>query len=76
MFRNPTEPTVPVNGRGVDRPMILTTILFCNFITGILSVILALKRKKPPLVWFLLSLPLGVLALFLLLALPDEDHEP
>ncbi len=56
--------------------MILTTILFCNFITGILSVILALKRKKPPLVWFLLSLPLGVLALFLLLALPDEDHEP
>jgi hypothetical protein len=51
--------------------MIWTTLLFCNAVTGILSLILANKRKRSPLLWFMLTLPLGVIALFLLLALPD-----
>jgi len=57
--------------------MIWTTILFCNVVTGILSVILARKRKKPVLFWFLLTIPLGVAALFLLLAIPEKPpHAP
>lgn len=46
------------------------TILFCHFCTAVLSVILARKKSREPLRWFLATLPLGVLALFLLLALP------
>lgn len=49
------------------------TILFCNFCTAVLSVILAQKKRRAPLPWFLLTLPLGVLALFILLALPPEQ---
>ncbi len=48
------------------------TILFCNFCTGILSIILARKKHRASLTWFLVTLPLGVLALFLLLALPPN----
>jgi hypothetical protein len=73
--RNPAETNVPVNGRGSDRPMFWTTLLFCNVVTGVLSVILARKYKKSALFWFLLTLPLGVLALFLLLALPEEGPD-
>jgi hypothetical protein len=51
--------------------MIWTTLLFCNAVTGILSLILANKRNRSLLFWFLLTLPLGVIALFLLLAIPD-----
>ena len=54
------------------------TILFCNFCTAILSVILARKKQRAPLTWFLLTLPFGVLALFALLALPAclDPHGP
>ena len=51
------------------------TLLFCNFCTAILSIILARKKQRAPLTWFLLTLPLGVLALFVLLALPT-GHGP
>jgi ABC-type transport system involved in cytochrome c biogenesis permease subunit len=50
--------------------MAWVTILFCNFCTGILSIILARKKARDPVRWFLVTLPLGVLALFVLLALP------
>ena len=50
------------------------TILFCNFCTAILSVILARKKRRTPLPWFLVTLPLGVLALFVLLALPPNQE--
>ena len=49
--------------------MAWVTILFCNFCTGILSIILARKKHRPSLMWFLLTLPFGVVALFVLLAL-------
>jgi len=52
--------------------MIWTTLLFCNAVTGILSLILARKRKRPLLFWFLATLPFGVGALFVLLALPSR----
>jgi hypothetical protein len=52
--------------------MTWTTLFFCNLLFGILCVILAKKKQKPALFWFLLSVPLGVIALFALLALPDE----
>ena len=55
--------------------MTWVTILFCNFCTGILSIILARKKKRAPLHWFLLTLPLGVLALFILLALPANPED-
>jgi hypothetical protein len=51
------------------------TILFCNFCIGILTMILARKKRRKPLPWFFLTLPLGVLVIFLLLALP-ENQEP
>jgi hypothetical protein len=54
------------------------TFLFCNFCAGILSIILARKKNRSPLPWFLLTLPFGVLTLFLLLALPavpKDDRE-
>ena len=54
--------------------MVWVTILFCNFCTGILSIILARKKHRAPLRWFLLTLPLGVLALFILLALPASEE--
>jgi hypothetical protein len=50
--------------------MTWVTLLFCNFCAGILSIILARKKNRPPLPWFLATLPLGILALFALLALP------
>lgn len=50
--------------------MTWVTLLFCNFCTGILSIILARKKNREPLPWFLATLPLGILTLFLLLALP------
>ena len=55
--------------------MTWVTILFCNFCTGILSIILARKKNRAPLLWFLLTLPLGVLALFILLALPAHAED-
>lgn len=50
------------------------TILFCNLCTGILCVILARKKGRAVHRWFLLALPLGVLALFILLALPANEE--
>jgi hypothetical protein len=50
------------------------TFFFCNFCTGILSIILARKKNRAPLRWFLLTIPLGVLALFFLLALPANPN--
>ena len=58
--------------------MAWVTILFCNFCTGILSIILARKKHRRSLMWFLLTLPFGVVALFVLLALPanpEDDSE-
>ena len=49
------------------------TILFCNFCTGILSIILARKKHRAPIPWFLVTLPFGVAALFVLLALPELE---
>jgi hypothetical protein len=51
------------------------TILFCNFCVGILSMILARKKHRKPLPWFFLTLPLGVLVIFILLALPENQEE-
>jgi len=51
------------------------TLLFCNFCTGILSIILARKKNRAALPWFLATLPLGILALFALLALPAHPGE-
>ena len=58
--------------------MVWVTILFCNFCTAILSIILARKKRRPALTWFLLTLPFGVVTLFVLLALPanPEDGDP
>jgi len=56
--------------------MIWTTLLFCNVATGIVSAILARKRHRSAFWWFLITLPLGVLALFLLLALPGSADDP
>lgn len=55
--------------------MAWVTILFCNFCTAILSIILARKKHRTPLIWFLLTLPLGVAALFVLLALPANPED-
>jgi hypothetical protein len=55
--------------------MAWVTILFCNFCTGILSIILARKKHRKPLMWFLVTLPFGVVALFVLLALPAVGEE-
>jgi len=56
--------------------MIWTTLLFCHIATGVVSAILARKRNRRAHLWFLLTLPLGVLALFLLLALAPEARSP
>ena len=56
-------------------PMAWVTILFCNFCTAILSIILAKKKHRPALMWFLVTLPFGVIALFVLLALPAIEEE-
>jgi hypothetical protein len=50
------------------------TILFCNFCVGILSMILARKKRRKALPWFFLTLPFGVLIIFLLLALPEKQE--
>ena len=42
---------------------------------AILSIILAKKKHRPALMWFLLTLPFGVVALFVLLALPAVEEE-
>ena len=55
--------------------MAWVTLLFCNFCTGILSIILARKKRRAQLAWFVLTLPLGVVALFVLLALPPIEEE-
>ena len=55
--------------------MAWVTILFCNFCTGILCIILARKKHRPPLMWFLVTLPFGVIALFVLLALPVIEEK-
>ena len=55
--------------------MAWVTILFCNFCTCILSIILARKKHRPSLMWFLLTLPFGVVALFVLLALPAVEEK-
>ena len=55
--------------------MAWVTILFCNFCTAILSIILAKKKHRAALPWFLVTLPLGVVALFVLLALPAIEEE-
>jgi len=54
--------------------MTWVTIIFCNFCSGILCIILASKKRRAPLPWFLLALPAGVLALFVLLALPARSN--
>ena len=54
--------------------MTWVTFLFCNFCTGILSIILARKKHRAALPWFLVTLPLGVAALFVLLALPPAQE--
>ena len=46
------------------------TVAFCNAGCAILCIILARKKNRAPLAWFLLAFPAGFLALFLLLALP------
>jgi hypothetical protein len=51
------------------------TLIFCNLCTAILCVILARKKKRAVHHWFLLALPLGVLALFILLALPAMEED-
>ena len=51
------------------------TIIFCNLCTGILCIILARKKGRPVHHWFLLALPLGVIALFPLLALPANEED-
>ena len=51
------------------------TFIFCNFCAGILSIILARKKNRAPLPWFLFTLPFGVLTLFLLLALPANPKD-
>jgi hypothetical protein len=51
------------------------TFIFCNFCAGILSIILARKKNRAPLPWFLLTLPFGVLTIFLLLALPANPKQ-
>ncbi len=48
------------------------TILFCNFCTGILTIILARNKHRASLTWFLVTLLVGVPALFVLLALPPN----
>ncbi len=50
------------------------TLLFCNFCVGILSMILARKKHRKPLPWFFVTLPFGVLVIFLLLALPENQE--
>ena len=55
--------------------MVWVTILFCNFCTGVLSIILARKKHRAQLKWFLVTLPFGVVALFVLLALPVVEEE-
>jgi hypothetical protein len=54
--------------------MTWVTIIFCNFCSGILCIILARKKHRALLPWFLLALPVGVLALFALLALPARPN--
>lgn len=49
----------------------LITYLFCNVACGVLSIISALKKQRSVVRWFLLTIPFGVIALFVLLALPD-----
>ena len=55
--------------------MIWTTILFCNLLSGILCIILAKQRNRSVLSWFLAAIPFGILALFVLLCLPENTKD-
>lgn len=55
--------------------MIWTTILFCNFLFGILCIILAKKQNRSVPVWFLLAIPFGILATFTLLYLQENQKQ-
>ena len=55
------------------------TILFCNVLSAGLCFILAKKRNSPPLglsavQWFLIGIPLGIVALLAMLAMPDKPE--
>ncbi len=54
--------------------MFWTTLVFCNLVSGILCVVLARKHGGSALHWFLLAIPLGVLALFLQLYLHERSQ--
>ena len=60
--------------QGFLQPMNLSTYLLCNALFGILCIILAHKRKRSALKWFLLAIPFGVLPFFILLYLPDNPQ--
>ena len=71
----PAPQAVERNQRDPRKAMIWTTLLFCHFATAIVAAILAKNRRRRAPRWFLLTLPLGVLTLFLLLALPDAEQD-
>lgn len=52
--------------------MNLATLLLCNALSGILCMILAKQRRRSIFSWFLIAMPFGILALFLLLCLPEN----
>lgn len=53
--------------------MFLTTLVFCNFLCGILCIILAVRQNRPAHVWFLLAIPFGILTVFTLLFLQENQ---
>ena len=53
--------------------MTLITILFCNFLSGILCVILANAKNRSCLFWGFLALPFGLIPLFVLLFLDSDE---
>ncbi len=52
------------------------TLAVCHVSVAVLCVILAMKKGYAPVTWCLLALPFGVVALFVLLALPPRKEGP
>jgi|GEM_PF-2083723 len=52
----------------------ITTLFFCHLLYGLLCAILGRKRNRSGWGWFVLALPFGALALFVLLVLPASTR--
>ena len=52
------------------------TYFFCTALAGILCIILAKAKNRSATLWFFLSIPFGLLTLFILLLIKPGEAEP